>query len=41
MEIVAIVSIVSVLLWFIVGAKNSVNLNNFSESELKDKEENK
>jgi len=38
MEIVAVISIVSVLAWFILGYKNSVNLNNYTEDDLKDKE---
>jgi len=38
LEIVAIISVVSILLWFIIGAKNSVNLNNFSEKELRDED---
>ncbi len=38
METVAIISVVSILLWFIIGAKNSVNLNNFSEKELRDRD---
>jgi len=37
MEAVAIVSIISVLVWFIFGVRNSVNLDNFSEDDLKDK----
>lgn len=40
-EIIAGVGFVSVLLWFIVGAKDSVNLNNFSEKDLKDKDDDK
>jgi hypothetical protein len=36
MEIVAIISIVSVLAWFLVGYRNGVNLDNFTESQLKD-----
>jgi len=38
MEAVAIISIISVLLWFILGVKNSVNLNNYSEKDLRNKE---
>ena len=38
MEIVAIISIVSVLAWFIFAYKNSVNLNNYTEDDLKDKD---
>ena len=38
MEVIAIISIISVFLWFIIGAKNSVNLNNYSEKDLRDKE---
>lgn len=38
MEAVAIISIISVLAWFIFGVKESVNLNNFSEDDLKDKQ---
>lgn len=38
MEIVALISIISVLAWFIFGVKDSVNLNNYTEEELKDKE---
>lgn len=34
MEIVAIISIISVLAWFILGAKSSANLNNDSEDDL-------
>ena len=37
-EIIAGIGFISVLLWFVIGAKNSVNLNNYSEKELKDKE---
>ena len=37
-EIIAGVGFVSVLLWFILGVRNSVNLNNYSEKELKDKD---
>lgn len=37
MEAVAIISIISVLAWFIFGVRNSVNLNNFSEDDLKEK----
>ena len=37
-EIIAGVAFISVMLWFIIGAKNSVNINNYSEKELKDKE---
>ena len=37
MEAVAIISIVSVLIWFIMGARNSVNLDNYTEDELKEK----
>ena len=36
MEVVAIISIVSVLIWFIMGARHSVNLNNYTEDELKE-----
>ena len=36
-EVIAGISFISVLLWFIIGAKNSVNLNNYSEKDLKDK----
>lgn len=38
LEIIAIISIVSVLLWFLIGANKSVNINNYTEEELKDKE---
>ncbi len=38
METVAVISIISVLAWFIFGYKNSVNLNNYTEDELKDKD---
>jgi hypothetical protein len=38
MEIVALISIMSVLAWFLFGARNSVNLNNYTEEELKEKE---
>ena len=38
MEVIAIISIISVFLWFIIGAKNSVNLNNYSKKDLRDKE---
>ena len=34
MEAVAIISIASVLLWFIIGAKNQANSNNFFKKEL-------
>lgn len=37
MEAVAIISIVSVLIWFIMGFRNSVNLYNYTEDELKEK----
>ena len=36
METVAIVSIVSVLIWFIMGFRNSVNLDDNTEDELKE-----
>jgi len=36
-EVIAGVGFISVMLWFIIGAKNSVNLNNFSEKDLKKK----
>ena len=36
MEIVAIISIVSVLAWFLVGFRKGVNLDNFTESQLKE-----
>jgi len=36
-EIVAIISINRILAWFIFGYKNSVNLNNYTEDDLKDK----
>jgi hypothetical protein len=40
MEIVAIISIISVLAWFLLGVRNSVNLDNYTEEELKkDKKE--
>ncbi len=35
-EIIAGISFISVMLWFILGAKDSVNLNNYSEKELKE-----
>lgn len=38
LEIIATVSIVSVLLWFLIGANKSVNINNYTEDELKEKE---
>ena len=38
LEVIAIVSIVSVLLWFLIGAHKSVNINNYTEDELKKKE---
>lgn len=38
MEAVAIISVISIFLWFIIGAKDSVNLNNYSEKDLRDKE---
>jgi len=37
MEAVAIISIVSVLLWFIIGAKNQAKVNTFNEQEIDDK----
>jgi hypothetical protein len=37
MEAVAIISIISVLAWFVFGVKNSVNINTFSEDDLKEK----
>lgn len=36
MQAVAIISIVSVLIWFIMGFRNSVNLDNNTEDELKE-----
>lgn len=40
MEIVAIISIISVLAWFLLGVRGSVNLDNYTEEELKkDKKE--
>ena len=43
MEIVALISIVSVLAWFLLGAHKGVNLNNYTEEELmkEDREEEK
>lgn len=38
METVAIISIISVLAWFMFGVRNSVNLNNYTEEDLKEKE---
>ena len=38
MEAVAIISIISVLAWFVFGVKNSVNLNNYTEEDLKKKD---
>ena len=38
MEAVAIISIISVLAWFLLGVKNSVNPNNYTEEDLKKKE---
>ncbi len=38
-EIIAGVGFISVMLWFILGARNSVNLNNYSEKELKKEKE--
>lgn len=39
MEAVAVISIISVLAWFMFGAvRNSVNLNNYSEEDLKKKD---
>ncbi len=38
MEAVAIVSIVSVLLWFIIDAKNKIKLNSFNEKELSEED---
>ncbi len=40
-NIIASIGFISVMLWFILGAKNSVNLNNYSEKELKRKQKNK
>jgi hypothetical protein len=37
MEIVALISIVSVLAWFLLGARNRVNFDNGTESEPKEK----
>ncbi len=34
-EIIAGVGFISVMLWFIIGAKDSVNINNYSEDDLK------
>lgn len=36
MEIVAIISIVSVLAWFLIGFRKGVNLDHYSESQLRD-----
>lgn len=36
LELVAVVSIVSVLLWFIVGARKGVNIDNYTEAGLKE-----
>jgi hypothetical protein len=36
MQTVAIISIISILAWFIMGVSRSVNLNNFTEDELRD-----
>ena len=38
LEVIAIISIVSVLLWFFIGAHKSVNINNYTEEELKEQE---
>lgn len=38
MEIVAVISIVSVLAWFLLGAHRSVNINNYTEDQLRDEE---
>ena len=38
MEAVAIISIASVLLWFIIDAKNQSKPNDFNEQELKDED---
>ena len=37
MEVVAVISILSVLAWFVLGVSKSVNINNFTEDELKNK----
>jgi hypothetical protein len=37
MQTVAIISILSVFIWFLMGVKNSVNLNNYTEDDLKKK----
>ena len=36
MEAVAIISVVSILAWFLLGINKSVNINNYSEDELRD-----
>lgn len=38
MEIVAIISIISVFIWFILAAKNKVNTKDYYEDEAKDKD---
>jgi len=38
MEIVAVISIISVLAWFIISARNSTNLNNYSEDDFKNRD---
>lgn len=38
MEIVAIISIISVLAWFIFAYKNSGDLNSFDADDIDDKE---
>lgn len=38
METVAIISIISVLAWFILAYKNSGDLNRYDEDDSKDKE---
>ncbi len=38
METVAIISIISVLAWFILAYKNSGDLNSFGADDIKDKE---
>ncbi len=38
METVAIISIISVLAWFILAYKNSGDLNGLAQDDIKDKE---
>lgn len=36
LELVAVISIVSVLAWFLFGARKGVNLDNYTEAGLRD-----